>query len=131
MPRKKQASAALTKAETRLAGLKAINPAIDFGNNRNIAQLDHLATQVRTKLNAYNDALALIESSKNELVDLEKQLNSLADQMLLGVAFEYGRDSHEYALAGGVRMSDRVRKSMRTRIKGGTDSQPTETGALA
>ncbi|WP_162423332.1 hypothetical protein [Myxacorys almedinensis] len=47
--------------------------------------------------------------------------------MLLGVAFEYGRDSHQYELAGGVRTSDRVRKSMRTRIKGTTtERQPTE-----
>ena len=42
--------------------------------------------QVRARLNTYNDALALIDSTKNELDNLEKQLNALTDQMLLGVA---------------------------------------------
>lgn len=131
MTRKKRTSPILTKAETRIAGLKAISPTIDFGNNRNVIQLDFLVAQVRTRLNAYNNALALIDSTKNDLIDLEKQLNALADQMLLGVAFEYGRDSNEYELAGGVRTSDRVRKSIRTRIKGSTDGQLTEAGVLA
>ncbi len=114
------------KAEIRIAGLKAINPTIDFGNDRNIPQLTQLIDKVRTRLNAYNDALAVIDATQNELDDLEKQLNTLVDKMLLGVAFEYGRDSHEYELAGGVRTSDRVRKSMRTRIKSATEGQPSE-----
>ena len=126
MTRKKRTSSTLKKAEIRIAGLKAISPALDFGNNRNIPQLTQLIDQVRTRLNAYNDALAMIDSTQNELGDLEKQLNSLVDQMLLGVALQYGRDSHEYELAGGVRTSDRVRKSMRTRIKSTTEGQPTE-----
>ncbi|MBW4422775.1 MAG: hypothetical protein KME13_26960 [Myxacorys californica WJT36-NPBG1] len=126
MARKKRTSSVLTKAESRIAGLKAIDLTMDFGNDRNIPQLNQMIDQVRARLNTYNDALALIDSTKNELSDLEKQLNTLTDQMLLGVALQYGRDSHQYELAGGVRTSDRVRKSMRTRIKGTTEGQPTE-----
>ncbi|AUB35926.1 ATPase involved in DNA repair [Nostoc flagelliforme CCNUN1] len=37
--------------------------------------------------------------------------------MLLGVAFKYGKDSHEYQMAGGVRKSDRIRKSTATRLR--------------
>jgi hypothetical protein len=44
--------------------------------------------------------------------------------MLTGVACKYGKDSSEYAMAGGVRKSDRVRKSTVTRLK----SVPEETG---
>jgi hypothetical protein len=37
--------------------------------------------------------------------------------MLTGVACKYGKDSSEYEMAGGVRKSDRIRKSTVTRLK--------------
>ena len=113
-------SIALTQAENRLLGLKTINPNLDFGNDRSITKLNICTTELRTKLADYNDTIAALESKKNELRDLEKQLNDLSSIMLKGVGFEYGEDSHEYELAGGVRTSDRVRKSRITRIKSST-----------
>ncbi len=113
-------SIALTQAENRLLGLKAVNPGLDFGNDRSITQLNLQTTELRTKLAEYNDAIAVLESRKNELRDLEKDVNELSSIMLKGVGFEYGQDSHEYELAGGVRMSDRVRKSRITRMKSST-----------
>ncbi len=110
-------SIALTQAEARLLGLKAINPSLDFGNDRSVAQLNRQTTELRTKLAQYNTAIAALESGKNELRELEKEINILSSQMLKGVGFEYGQDSHEYELAGGVRTSDRVRKSRSTRMK--------------
>jgi hypothetical protein len=44
----------------------------------------------------YNDAIAALESKKNELRGLEKEVNDLSSVMLKGVGFEYGEDSHEY-----------------------------------
>ncbi len=113
-------SIALTQAENRLLGLKAVNPGLDFGNDRSITQLNLQTTELRTKLAEYNDAIAALESRKNELRDLEKDVNELSSIMLKGVGFEYGQDSHEYELAGGVRMSDRIRKSRITRMKSST-----------
>lgn len=41
--------------------------------------------------------------------------------MLVGVGFKYGKNSDEYELAGGVRDSERIRKSRLTRLKSNTD----------
>ena len=41
--------------------------------------------------------------------------------MLMGVGFKYGKNSNEYELAGGVRDSERIRKSRLTRLKSNPD----------
>ena len=109
MSRKKRTSRMLEKAELRSAGLKAIDPGMNFGDARNMTNLTTQIEQLRTKIDAYNTALAIIDSSKTEIEALEKSLGDLSDQMLIGVAFKYGKDSREYEMAGGVRKSQRKR----------------------
>lgn len=113
----------MTKAASRLRGLRAINPALDFGNDRNVTRLASLTSKLESKLEKHNELLTAIETSTNELRELEKQVNELSSQMLKGVEFMYGQDSSEYELAGGVRTSDRVRKSRITRLKASSEAQ--------
>ncbi|MDZ7954751.1 MAG: hypothetical protein RMY16_15315 [Nostoc sp. DedQUE12b] len=117
MPRQKRTYRVLEKAELRIAGLKAIDPSMDFGDARNLQNVAQVIQQYRSKIDAYNTTLAVIDSYKNEMKELEKTLSDLNEKMLLGVAFKYGKDSHEYQMAGGVRKSDRIRKSRATRLK--------------
>ncbi|NJM71328.1 MAG: hypothetical protein HC862_14475 [Scytonema sp. RU_4_4] len=117
MTRQKRTSRILEKAELRTSGLKAIDPNIDFGDTRNLQNMIQLIEQLRTKIDAYNTALAVIDSSKTEIQELEKNLGELSEQMLIGVAFKYGKDSREYEMAGGVRKSERVRRSLVNRLK--------------
>jgi hypothetical protein len=126
MSRKKRTSRVLEKAELRTSGLKAIDPTMDFGENRNLQSMIQLIEQYRTKIDAYNTALAVIDSSKVEMEELEKKLSDLSERMLIGVAFKYGKDSIEYEMAGGVRKSERVRKSLATRLKGSTEEMPSK-----
>ena len=121
MPRKKRTYRVLEKAELRIAGLKAIDPGMDFGDARNLQSLTQMIQQYRSKIDAYNTTLAVIDSYTSEMKDLEKSLSELTEKMLLGVAFKYGKDSHEYQMAGGVRKSDRVRRSLVNRLKTTTD----------
>lgn len=109
MTRQKSTSRILKKAELRTSGLKAIDPNMDFGDTRNLQNMTQLIEQLRTKIDAYNTALAVIDSSKTEITELEKNLGELSEKMLIGVAFKYGKDSREYEMAGGVRKSERVR----------------------
>lgn len=122
MPRQKRTSRVLEKSEMRVAGLRAIDPQMDFGGDRNIASLTKTMARLRLKLDAYNTALTVIDSSQAEIAQLEKTLSELSEKMLIGVAFTYGNDSHEYEMAGGVRKSDRVRKSVATRLKSKTEA---------
>ncbi|WP_199336523.1 hypothetical protein [Oscillatoria sp. FACHB-1407] len=116
----------LGKAELRAAGLKAINPQLDFGNSRSVEQLTDLIAKLRARIDAYNTALAVIDSSKSEIESLEKMLGELTEQLLIGVAYQYGNDSREYEMAGGVRKSDRVRRSSISRIRANAESQSSQ-----
>jgi collagenase-like PrtC family protease len=126
MPRQKRTYRVLEKAELRIAGLKAIDPTMDFGDSRNLQNVAQVIQQYRSKIDAYNTTLAVIDSYKNEMKELEKTLSDLNEKMLLGVAFKYGKDSHEYEMAGGVRKSDRIRKSRATRLRSTSEEAATK-----
>ncbi len=123
MSRKKRTSRILEKAEMRSSGLRAINPQLDFGKACTLSDLDDTVERLRAKIEAYNTALTVIDFSKTEIAELEKTLGDLVEKMLLGVAFTYGKDSHEYEMAGGVRKSDRIRRSANSRLKSKPEGQ--------
>jgi folylpolyglutamate synthase/dihydropteroate synthase len=117
MSRKKSTSRNLQKAEFRVAGLKAIDPNIAFDENYNLQNLTQLIEQFHNMLDDYNAAIAVIDSSRTKLDEMEKTIRNISDKMLVGVGFKYGKDSNEYELAGGVKNSERIRKSRLTRLK--------------
>lgn len=122
MSRKKRTSAMLKKAEIRAAGLQAVDANLSFDETRNLQNLNQMIEQLRDRLTEYNAALAIIDSSKTEIGMLEKNLGDLVDQMLVGVAFRYGKNSSEYERAGGVRKSERIRRSRVRRLKGNANN---------
>jgi hypothetical protein len=126
MPPKQRSSRALEKAELRAAGLKAIDPALNLGDLFTLGDYTTIIEQLRTKLVDYNRALAVISSSQTEFVALERTLSDMTERMLTGVAFQFGKDSREYAMAGGVRKSERVRKSVNSRLKAGAGNQSSD-----
>ena len=121
---KRTVSRALKVAELRASGLTAINPDIDFGGQRSLTHMNTQIELLRDKLNAYNTALVAVDTLRLEIRSLEKDLGNLAEQMLIGVAFQYGKNSSEYQMAGGVRKQDRIHRSSVARLK-------TEDGANA
>ncbi|WP_193198230.1 hypothetical protein [Nostoc sp. MG11] len=131
MTRQKRTSRVLEKAEFRSAGLKAIDPNMNFDDNCNLQNLTQSIEQLRTMLDAYNAALAVVDSSKTKIDEIEKNLSNLSDKLLRGVAFKYGRNSSEYEIAGGIRDSERVRKSRLTRLKAGAGQASEENGKTA
>ncbi|MEH2423710.1 MAG: hypothetical protein V7K48_23220 [Nostoc sp.] len=131
MPRTKRSSRILDKAEFRVAGLKAIDPNINFDDTYNLQNLSQLIEQFHNMLDDYNAGIAMIESSRKKLDEMEKTLNQVSDKMLVGVGFKYGKNSDEYELAGGVRDSERIRKSRLTRLKANTDKTSNENAVTA
>ena len=94
MARRKRTSRVLEKAELRSAGLKAIDATLDFGDARTLNNLTQLIEQLRSKIDAYNTALSVIDSSQAEIEELEKSLGDLSEKMLIGVAFKYAGAIH-------------------------------------
>ncbi|MEH2385855.1 MAG: hypothetical protein V7K14_08770 [Nostoc sp.] len=117
MSRKKRTSRVLEKAELRTSGLRAIDLNLDLGDACNLKNMIQLIDQLRIKIDAHNTALSVIDSSKTEIEELEQSLGNFSEKMLMGVGFRYGKDSYEYEMAGGVRKSERIRKSRLTRLK--------------
>lgn len=117
MARQKKTAHIAEKTEHRLAGLKAIDPNLDLGEGCNVVVIQNTIDQLRDRVNTYNDALAMIDSTQIDIQNLEKQLTQLSRKALLGVAFKYGRDSDQYRLAGGTPTSEAVRKGTASRLK--------------
>ncbi|MEH2213954.1 hypothetical protein [Nostoc sp.] len=131
MTRRKRSSRILEKAEFRVAGLKAIDPKINFDDTYNLQNLTQLIDNFHNMLDEYNAAIAMIDSSRKKLDEMEKTLSQVSDKMLMGVGFKYGKNSNEYELAGGVRDSERIRKSRLTRLKANTDKTSDENAITA
>ncbi|MBC1242241.1 hypothetical protein [Nostoc sp. 2RC] len=131
MTRRKRSSRILEKAEFRVAGLKAIDPNINFDDTYNLQNLNQLINSFHNMLDEYNAAIAMIDSSRKKLDEMEKTLSHVSDKMLVGVGFKYGKNSNEYELAGGVRDSERIRKSRLTRLKSNTDKTSDENAITA
>ncbi|MBW4469017.1 MAG: hypothetical protein KME45_01285 [Stenomitos rutilans HA7619-LM2] len=109
MARLKRSSTSVDKAERRIAGLKSINPALDLGKGLTIKAFSEQIEATRQRVAAYNTTLSLLDADRAAMLEAEKSLMALSEKMLLGVAFEYGKDSAEYEMAGGVRKSQRKR----------------------
>ncbi|MDM9583715.1 hypothetical protein [Nostoc sp. GT001] len=117
MSRLKRTSRILEKAQLRSAGLKSIVPSIKFDENSSLEKLIESIEQLHNKLDVYNTALSMVDSSRTEIEEMEKNLSQLSEKMLMVVAIKYGKDSREYEMAGGVRNSDRIRKIRSSRLK--------------
>jgi len=92
-----------------------------------MSNMTQLIEKLRAKITAHNTALAVVDYSKAEIEELEETLGNLCEKMLIGIAFKYGKDSHEYEMAGGVRTSERIRKSRITRFKAVAEKKSSES----
>ncbi len=109
MARLKSSSTVIEKAQTRLASLSSIDPALDLGSGLTLAAYRAAIQDAQAKLEAYNNLLSQADEALNTLNAAEKELRSLSERMLAGAAARFGKDSDEYEMAGGVRKSERKR----------------------
>ncbi|HEY0432337.1 MAG TPA: hypothetical protein VGC95_00610 [Chitinophagaceae bacterium] len=112
MGRKKRTSKILDKANVRAAGLRSVGT-LDFGNGLTSAAFEQAITDVRTKLDDYNQTLSTVDEKANLLASAEKTLRDYHERVLSGVGAKYGKDSNEYEKVGGKRKSERKRPSAR------------------
>lgn len=62
MPRQKRGSAALEKAEKRIASLKSISPTLDLGDGLTVENKQQVAELLRSHLATYNESLSIRRS---------------------------------------------------------------------
>jgi hypothetical protein len=114
MAYKARESKPIAKAQLRVDGLAAIDPALDLGETVSVAEGTTKIKEVAKTLSDYNKALKTADDLLNQLRGQEKALGAWSTKALGGVKFKYGPDSSEYEMAGGIRQSERkkpVRKA--------------------
>jgi len=107
MARRRRTSAILETARQRLAGLKSINPAPNFGPGLTVAGFETKATAFDGHLDSYNQRLAAIDDDQNAIDAEENELQDLNRRVLSAVEAQFGPDSSEYEMVGGTRTSER------------------------
>ncbi|GBE94992.1 hypothetical protein [Nostoc cycadae] len=101
MALKTRRSAAVEKAQLRLALLKSISENLDLGHGLTIEVYNNLINNTRAILESHNTLVSNLEESRKTLTQMDKALSEMSERMLSGVATIYGRNSIEYSKAGG------------------------------
>lgn len=109
MRRPTRSSIVLQKADQRKDSLQSISPDLDLGNGLTLAAYTTLIETLRDQISTYNSVISGINDLSRQIEASEKKLRDLSEQMLLGVAAKYGKDSREYGKAGGTPKSERRR----------------------
>ncbi len=103
MPRHSRQSEALKKGEARVKAMETNNIELDLGNGISREAYAAKVQDLRTKLDAYNELLAQITQSQEELTQAESDLNDFSENILMSVAVIYGKQSKQYTNMGGAR----------------------------
>lgn len=106
-------------ADQKIAGMKAIEPALALDNGVSVAEGERLRGNVQAKIDEYNTMLAQLDGKLNEINAENKILRAFNKKVLPAVGLRYGTDSDEYEKAGGVRDSER-KKPVRKKTGGET-----------
>ncbi|WP_341525798.1 hypothetical protein WKK05_24925 [Nostoc sp. UHCC 0302] len=96
-----RSSAAVDKAQLRLALLKSVDENLDLGHGLSIEAYNHLINTTRATLEAHNTLVSNLEESRKTIIQMDKALSEMSERMLSGVATVYGRNSIQYSKAGG------------------------------
>ena len=115
MSRPKRKSTVLETARQRLAGIKKISPAPNFGTGLTLEGFEAEIDGFSDDQDSYNGDIAALDEKTNLLDARERQLADLNQRMLATVKGLFGPDSNEFELAGGVRRSDRKRPARATK----------------
>ncbi|UOQ70923.1 hypothetical protein [Hymenobacter cellulosilyticus] len=119
MAYKARESDSIIKAQSRLNGLRAIDPSgkLDLGNGHTIAAYEAEVATAQATLTKYNEALKMLAGLKNSVDEAEKKLDALSSAMLTAVGLRYTKDSTEYEQVGGVRTSDRQKPGRKVGVR--------------
>jgi len=115
MARLRRKSTVLDTARQRLAGLKAILPAPDMGKALTLEGFEAEIEAYSARQDSYNSKLATLDDETNQLDDHEQRLHDLNQRIQAAVKAQYGPDSSEFELVGGIRRSDRKKPARTTK----------------
>ena len=110
MSRLRKKSTVLEAARARLAALKAMKPAPNFGPTLAVEGYEAKIQSFAVQLDGYNQLLAELDEKLNDLLRDQAELHDWNLRIRAAVVALRGRDSSEYEMVGGVRSSERKRR---------------------
>ena len=116
MSRPKRTSKVLELARQRLAGLKAISPAVVMGGTLTLEAYETEIEAFSARQDSYHSKVADLDDETNQLDAHERRLNELNLRVLAAVRAQYGSDSSELEQLGAVRLSDRKRPVRKSKV---------------
>jgi len=97
----------------RLERIKAIDPPPNFGTGFGIADYEANLNELKVCLGSYNTSIGATDQFLTQLKMKEKSVRDMRERILTAIAFIYGKDSDEYVAAGGIRKSERKKRSVK------------------
>jgi hypothetical protein len=104
---KKKESNSLKTLETRVAGMREINPGLDLGNGLEVSALEAKIKTRRERLDKYNALLTQADMLATDLAQDDKDCREESSNILSGIKSRFGRDSAQVEAVGGKRLSER------------------------
>ena len=118
--KKREKSATVDAAQTRLAAMKAIDQAQGAVVNYGTAKLPCTSTtvgaqsvKIEADIEKYNGLLAQADELGNSISQAEKVLNDDLSRVLMGARAQFGLDSNEVEQLGGTRKSERAKRTVK------------------
>jgi hypothetical protein len=107
--RPNKSSSVLKDAMRRLERLKAIQPVPDLGEGFNLQIYETAVNDLKALEATYNTKISELDGMSASFKDMERMVRDYRVRILAAVAAQYGRNSDEYAAAGGTKLSERKR----------------------
>lgn len=118
MARAKRSSTVLEAARRRLAGLKSITPAPDFGPNLKVSDYEQEINDLSSKIDDYNQQLSSLDDLLNDIEARERNMRSFSTRILSATEAQYGPNSSQYEQVGGTPTGERKRPTKKIPTKG-------------
>ena len=111
--RPNKTSSVLKDAKRRLERLKAIQPIPNLGEGFNLQIYETAVNGLESLEATYNTKISELDGMSASLKDTERMVRDYRARILAAIAAQYGRNSDEYAAAGGTKLSERKRTTFR------------------
>lgn len=111
--RPNKTSSVLKDAKRRLERLKAIQPIPNLGEGFNLQIYETAVNDLESLQASYNTKISELDGMSALLKDMERMVRDYRARILAAIAAQYGRNSEEYAAAGGTKLSERKRTTFR------------------
>ncbi|MGC2237916.1 MAG: hypothetical protein WA584_17280 [Pyrinomonadaceae bacterium] len=115
--RRKKATKEMRELRQKIAGMKSINPNFDAGNGVTVEAAETLINETEAALEDFNKSVATTDEKDNFFGGINKQVRDFNRKVIPATGLKYGRDSSEYEQVGGVRDSDRKKRTVKPKMQ--------------